>query len=223
MAAEFANPGIIGVVGWKGSGKTTVVEGIVEFLKSKGFVVGTVKHAMEISLNEPATDSWRHKKAGASRCVVMAKDSTVLIDSQIHDFDLIVSRYLWMCDFVVVEGFKHLAIPKIVVASQEGTPEGLSNVVALVGGVSDPQIPSFAIGEIDLLCQYLFDKGVIRPAHLGVKLVIDNQVIPMNEFVKRSFAGVVTGFIRALKSINNPKCVEVYLRLSDDEGQTREG
>lgn len=223
MAAEFDNPGIIGVVGWKASGKTTVVEAMVSFLKSRGFVVGTVKHAMEIKLNEPATDSWRHRKAGASRCVVTAEDSTLLIDSQTHDLDLILSRYLWMCDFVVVEGFKHLAIPKIVVASQEGTPEGLSNVVAFVGDTKDPKIPSFDIGQIDLLCQYLFDKGVIRPAQFGIKLVIDNHTIPLNEFVKRSLAGVLTGFIRVLKSVNKPQCVEVYLRLTDDEIQTREG
>ncbi|MGQ9603405.1 MAG: molybdopterin-guanine dinucleotide biosynthesis protein B [bacterium] len=217
MGSEFGDGRIIGVVGWKGSGKTTVVEGIVSMLRSRGFVVGTVKHAMEFTLASPGTDSFRHIDAGASRCVVVGGDSTFIIQSQSEDLNLILSRHLSMCDFVVVEGFKHLLIPKIVVASDEGVPEGLSNVVAFVGDVKDPSIPSFDIKRLDLLYKYLLERGIIKPARFGIELVIDGQVVKMNEFVKKSFSGVVRGFIKALKNVKDPQRVELYLRFPSEE------
>ncbi len=218
MDFEFVNGKIIGVVGWKGGGKTRVVEGIVSYLRSKGFLVGTVKHAMEITLSDSVTDSSRHIDAGASRCVVVGKDRAFVIESQTQDLNLILSRYLSTCDFVVIEGFKDLAIPKIVVASEEGAPEGLTNVVAYVGDVREPSIPSFPIERTDLLCQYLLERGIIRPTRFEIELVIDGEVVKMNEFVKKSFAGVVKGFIMALKNVKDPRRVELYLRLPTEEG-----
>jgi len=219
MDFEFYGGSIIGVVGWKGGGKTRVVEGIVSYLRSKGFLVGTVKHAMEITLCDPVTDSSRHIDAGASRCVVVGMDRTFVIESQSQDLNLILSRYLSTYDFIVVEGFKDLGIPKIVVSSEEGVPEGLSNVVACVGDVRYPSAPCFPIQRADLLCEYLLEKSIIRPKRFEIELVIDGNAIKMNEFVKKSFAGVVKGFIMALKNVKDPRRVELYLRLHAEEGE----
>jgi molybdopterin synthase catalytic subunit len=67
---------IISVVGYKKSGKTTLVERLVKALTKCGSV-GTIKHMHEHTINKPDTDTWKHAHAGADVVVAVTQNELV--------------------------------------------------------------------------------------------------------------------------------------------------
>ena len=64
-------PPVVCIVGYSGSGKTTVTVGLVAALRQRGLNVGTIKHDVHsFEMDLPGKDSWRHKQAGASATAV---------------------------------------------------------------------------------------------------------------------------------------------------------
>lgn len=58
-------PKLIGVCGFKNSGKTTLVEKLVRHLSGLGYKISTVKHAHhDFDIDHEGRDSFRHRKAG---------------------------------------------------------------------------------------------------------------------------------------------------------------
>ena len=54
---------VIGIVGWKNNGKTTLVERLVRALCRRGLRVSTVKHAHHsVDIDQPGKDSYRHRR-----------------------------------------------------------------------------------------------------------------------------------------------------------------
>ena len=110
---------VIGVVGWKNNGKTTLVVRLVEHLTCQGLRVSTIKHAHHsIDLDRPGKDTWRHREAGAEE-VVLATSRRWILMHELRDEaepplpDLLAK--LAPVDIVVVEGFKGSSLPKIEV------------------------------------------------------------------------------------------------------------
>lgn len=110
---------VIGFRGFSGSGKTTLVEQLVARLKLAGQRVSVVKHAHHaFDIDHEGKDSWRHRQAGAYEVVVASnrrlakiREYDVPADPSVHD----LIRELSACDWVLVEGFKLAALPKIEV------------------------------------------------------------------------------------------------------------
>lgn len=211
---------VIGVCGHKDTGKTRVVEGLVKFLKAKGFSVGTVKHVHGAIATEPAaTDSERHFAAGADCAVVASAERTqinVRASAGVAPGDDLeaAARQLFTCDYIVVEGFKRAEIPKIVVtAVPSDVPDGLTQVVAYVGDDAKPAgVPGFKLGEIERLGAFLFDKHILGPVGPTAHLVVNGREVPMNEFVRSALAGVLTGFIASLRDVESPTTIEVRIK-----------
>ena len=62
---------VFGVVGWKNSGKTCLIESLVEVISSRGFSVSTIKHAHHtFDIDQVGKDSYRHRKAGAKEVIL---------------------------------------------------------------------------------------------------------------------------------------------------------
>lgn len=120
---------VISVVGYKKSGKTSVVSALVRNLSGFG-TVGTIKHMGEQRLNPAETDTGRHFDAGAD--MVIGITGTEATGTEVVSFsrnlnledalDLLCDQGL---DFAVVEGFKESNLPKIVI----GDLPNVSNVV----------------------------------------------------------------------------------------------
>jgi len=56
-------PPIVSIVGRAKSGKTTLIEKLIEELKSRGYRVATIKHASQgMTFDEPDKDSWRQSQ-----------------------------------------------------------------------------------------------------------------------------------------------------------------
>lgn len=118
---------IVGIAGWKNSGKTTLVEALVRVLTARGYRVSTIKHAHHaFDIDVPGKDSHRHREAGAREVLVASGQRWALMhelrgENEPSLEDLLAR--LSPCDLVLVEGFKRDAHPKIEVVRAAG-PDG---------------------------------------------------------------------------------------------------
>jgi len=108
-----------GFAGWSGSGKTTLIEQLIPLFVKRGLRVSLIKHAHHtFDIDKEGKDSWRHRHAGATEVLVTSSRRWVLMhelrgapeptfEEQVKHFSA--------CDLLLVEGFKHAAIPKLEV------------------------------------------------------------------------------------------------------------
>jgi molybdopterin-guanine dinucleotide biosynthesis protein B len=112
----MSNP-VFGITGWKNSGKTTLLTRLVTEFTSRGFRVSTVKHAHhDFDIDKPATDSFRHRQAGASEVMIVSGNRWALMHELRGDEEPPLEaalRKLSPCDLVLVEGYKRESHPKI--------------------------------------------------------------------------------------------------------------
>ncbi len=110
---------VLGIAGWKQSGKTTLIVSLVAELTRRGYRIATVKHAHhDLQLDASETDSARHRHAGAAQVAVVSRRQWAIIkelqgEPEPDLADVIAT--LDPCDLVIVEGYKSAAIPKIEV------------------------------------------------------------------------------------------------------------
>jgi molybdopterin-guanine dinucleotide biosynthesis protein B len=105
---------VIGVVGFKNSGKTTVVEGLVRELTKRGYSVATAKHISQegFSIDHKGKDTWRHALAGANPVIgVSDVETSVLIKDGITRFSLAdLLGFAPKADIIVLEGFSQIVL-----------------------------------------------------------------------------------------------------------------
>jgi molybdopterin-guanine dinucleotide biosynthesis adapter protein len=114
---------IIGVCGFKNSGKTTLVEKLVKHLSGLGYQISTVKHAHhDFDIDHEGRDSFRHRKAGASEVAVVSQNRFAIMNelrgAEPPSLDEILAK-LSPCDLVIVEGYKRDTHDKIEVRNLE--------------------------------------------------------------------------------------------------------
>ena len=152
------------MVGWKDSGKTTLVERLVVHFTAQGLRVATVKHTHDAFLmDREGTDTYRHRRAGArSVAMVGANGWTIAHGGTPPGLDHIVKQ-LNGPDVVVVEGFKRSALPKIEVIADPAA-ERLwrtdSNVLAVASDLPDAQcpLPRFARDDVEGLARTVLER-----------------------------------------------------------------
>lgn len=118
---------IYGVAGWKNSGKTGLMERLVAEFCVRGFSVSTIKHTHHgVDLDDPGTDSFRHRQAGAEE-VILASGARVTLMQELRDapepsLEELMAR-LSPVDLVLIEGYKTAAHPKVEAhRAQTGKP-----------------------------------------------------------------------------------------------------
>ena len=108
---------LYGVTGWKNNGKTGLVERLVAEITARGFTVSTVKHAHHgVDVDQPGTDSFRHRQAGACE-VVLASGGRIALMQELRgaaepSLAEILAR-MQPVDLVIAEGYKQERHPKI--------------------------------------------------------------------------------------------------------------
>lgn len=110
---------ILGVVGWRNSGKTTLIVELIEQFTRDGLIVSSIKHAHHaFEIDYPGKDSYRHREAGAREVLVASSRRWALIHQSAKeeepDLAFLLSR-LSAADLVLVEGFKQHPHPKLEV------------------------------------------------------------------------------------------------------------
>lgn len=136
---------IIGLAGWSGAGKTTLVAKLLPALIAKGLRVSTIKHAHHaFDLDTPGKDSWVHRQSGATEVLVSSGRRWALM----HELrgepeptlpDLLAK--LANVDLVIVEGFKSEAYPKVEIHRHaNGKPTLFEDDPTIVGIATDARI-----------------------------------------------------------------------------------
>ena len=108
---------IVGIAGWKKSGKTTLITRLIEEFTRRGLKVASVKHAHHaFQIDAADTDSARHRRAGAVQVAIVSANRWALVnelrDEPEPSLAEVVSA-MAACDLILVEGYKSAAIPKI--------------------------------------------------------------------------------------------------------------
>ncbi len=118
---------VFGIVGWKNSGKTGLMERLVAEIVARGHSVSTIKHAHHtFDVDQPGKDSYRHRAAGASE-VLLASATRIALMQELRaapepPLSDLLAR-LSPVDLVLVEGYKRDAHPKIEAhRSETGQP-----------------------------------------------------------------------------------------------------
>lgn len=171
----FSGRKIVGIVGWKNSGKTTLAVRLVEELTTRGLRIATIKHAHHaLRLDEEGTDSARHRAAGAKQvAVVSQKRWALMTEGDEPDFAEIVAK-LEPCDLIVVEGYKSQPIPKIEARRRESEPgfalaEHDSHVVAIAADdrIETSMLPVFGLDDIARIADFVVERFEITPSKEG--------------------------------------------------------
>ncbi len=142
---------VLGVVGWSGSGKTSLLEGLIGRLAAQGLRVNVVKHSHhDVELEPPRKDSARLRMAGAAE-VMLASPYRVAILRELRgaeepSLEEHLAR-LAPADLTLVEGYKWERMPKLEVFRPElGRPALYPDDPDIVAVASDVPRPGGAEG-----------------------------------------------------------------------------
>lgn len=164
-------PPILGIAGFKNSGKTTLAARLIEALSARNLVVSSVKHAHHaFDIDHPGRDSYRHRQAGAKEVAVVSQSRWAIVhelrgDAEPRLGDIL--EKLESCDIVITEGYKWEAHPKLEVRNTDlQHPELAGNdptIIAIVanGPVAEARVPVFDRDDINAITDF-----VIRQFHL---------------------------------------------------------
>ena len=110
---------LIGFAAYSGTGKTTLLKQLIPRLQASGLRLGVIKHAHhKVDVDQPGKDSYELRKAGAGRVLLASSRHWALMVDELEpkepDLPLLLERLdCREIDLVLVEGFRHLAFPKI--------------------------------------------------------------------------------------------------------------
>ena len=157
---------VFGIVGWKNSGKTTLLTRLVSEFVRRGFSVSTVKHAHhEFDIDKPATDSFRHREAGAREVMIVSGRRWALMHELRGEdeppLEAVIAR-LSPSDLILIEGYKREGHPKIEVrraASSEGAkrlpPDPSVLAVAADRETDADKLPFFHLDDIGGIADFI--------------------------------------------------------------------
>ncbi|MEZ8222052.1 molybdenum cofactor guanylyltransferase /molybdopterin guanine dinucleotide biosynthesis accessory protein MobB [Candidatus Fervidibacteria bacterium JGI MDM2 JNZ-1-D12] len=169
--AQLMSVPVLAFVGFSGSGKTKVIEGLTKILTEKGYKVGVIKHHGHI--DEEGKDTWRFQQVGAEIVGLVAESGmAIFLPERNLTAKSAIERLLRQrsVDLVLVEGFKSSELPKLVVLHPEGseaeTKRELDELLAqipdknTISGVISPvklttDLPQFHHSEIDKICLFV--------------------------------------------------------------------
>ncbi|WP_409342992.1 molybdopterin-guanine dinucleotide biosynthesis protein B [Paenibacillus sp. MBLB4367] len=166
---EVSGPCVFQVVGYKNTGKTTLICRLIEAFKAGGYRVGTIKHdGHDFRMDTPGTDTWKQRAAGADMVAITSAYQTAMIRSGPAELQELIDR-MREADVILVEGFKAEHYPKIVLLKEPAHLElldAVSRPLAAVcwyeredaeGGatIEQAKVPRFLIDDVDGISRLL--------------------------------------------------------------------
>ena len=164
-------PPMIGVVGWKNSGKTTLAARLIAAFERQGLHVGAIKHAHHgFDIDHEGRDSWRFRTAGArsvavvsdSRWAVMHEPGPASEPSAEEVAAALCACGQGPCDLIIVEGYKSSPLPKIEVRSRmarsrKPLAEVHDNIIAIASDITEDTgpLPCFDRDDITALARFI--------------------------------------------------------------------
>ena len=157
---------VLAISAWSGTGKTTLLKKLIPALCAKGIRPGLIKHTHHnMDVDKPGKDSYELRKAGAAQTIVASNQRWALMtetpEADSLDLHYLASRFdSNSLDLILVEGFKHEEIDKIVLYRQGVTKafEGLidANAIAVCSDISlEHDLRSLDINDIEAVGQFV--------------------------------------------------------------------
>lgn len=156
------------IVAPSGTGKTTLIEQLLVGLIQRGYRVGVFKHGHHApDMDRVGKDTYRYRQAGATAIGYMTQDQWFYFRHQETEVDVLAEMVRLSAghDLILVEGYKSLPFPKILVhrtaVDFEPEPYNMENVIAIVA--DDPNFlvdlicPRFAFQDVESIVQCITD------------------------------------------------------------------
>lgn len=187
---------VLAFAAYSGTGKTTLVEKLIESLNAKGLRLAVVKHDVHgIDIDREGKDSWRFSSAGADVVIVNSKEKTFCTEQRDLSFEQVLGK-IKDVDLILVEGFKNETLPQIGIcreATGKGFTAPISRYVAVVTDVKleDVNIPRFQFDEIEKITKFIMgfvmehkedfthfnEQGRAKMVNVGVKDVTCRKAV----------------------------------------------
>lgn len=113
---------VVGFAGYSGAGKTTLIEQLIPLLAQRGLGVSVIKHVHHgFDMDRPGKDTWRHRVAGAQEVLAVSDERLVLMrelrsgTTALPPLSDLLTHLGPAVDWVLVEGYKEAAVPKVEV------------------------------------------------------------------------------------------------------------
>jgi molybdopterin-guanine dinucleotide biosynthesis protein B len=146
---------IVGLAGWSGAGKTTLVTTIIPRLIARGLSVSTIKHAHHgFDLDQPGKDSYAHRAAGATEVLISSAKRFAIMHELRGEPEPGLAQLLARVapvDLVLVEGYKREKLPKVEIYRAEvGKPLLHPDDEWIVAIAADCELPAASVPVIPL-------------------------------------------------------------------------
>lgn len=176
MTSLAATPGIFGICGRSGQGKTTLIEALLPWFRARGLRVNVVKHSHHsIEFEPPQKDSARFRAAGAGE-VLVASPYRYAILRELHDapeppLAELIAR-LSPADLTLVEGFTRETLPRLEVVRPAEPREPLyltdASIVAIATDDAPrlhvaPALPILPLAGIDAIGEFICKSVGLSP------------------------------------------------------------
>ena len=157
---------IIGVVGWKDSGKTTLIEKLIKEFNQRQRTVSTIKHSHHnFSVDRQGTDSFRHFNAGAKETILASDTKWIKFSRQVSECEaslMHLIKQIIPVDIVIVEGFKASGHKKVEVVNSISKRRPLYENDKTICGVifnqhkmQNTRLPQFERDDVQCICNFL--------------------------------------------------------------------
>ena len=230
---------VIGIIGYKGSGKTHLGINLSEELKRRGYTVAIVKH-VQGSLDLPHKDTSLYRGHCDQLIAISEEGVTEFFKGKLNFEQALESLD---ADFVIVEGFKEKKnFPKIVCLREKGEEKKLSDglEIALAGKgnfnsdrdistIADLvvekafKLPSLDCGDCGFDSCYELARKILKGkrkvshcTRLGqdVEVRVAGEPMELNPFVSDILRKTIKGFLSGLKGFKGGK---IRIKIGDEE------
>lgn len=173
---------VYGIIGWKNSGKTSLMERLVAEITGRGFSVSTVKHVHhDVDLDQPGKDTFRHRRAGAREVVLASKDRYALMVEHRGpepDLSAVLAR-MAPVDLILVEGYKRDSHRKLEVWRRETNHDLIQTTDPLVRAVATDEhltlpVPVLNLNDTAAVADFILtETGLIGPHRIDTVAIVD--------------------------------------------------
>jgi len=209
---------VVCVVGPAGSGKTTLIKGLVKEWDSRGRRVGVIRRVDRLkSTGSEARELFEAGSKGLIRSGPEGFSIEIPEEEELRP-EIIAANYLPGIDLALVESREALNLPSIDVFRLDKGKIPLTrkrkNLLTVTGDKprSDKEWPYLKEDDLAGLVD-LVEKDVINKAEgeREVSLMVDGRRVPMLKFVENIIANTVTGLVRSLKSCEDAAKIELTI------------
>ncbi|CZX64732.1 MULTISPECIES: molybdopterin-guanine dinucleotide biosynthesis protein MobB [Enterobacter cloacae complex] len=164
---------VLAIAAWSGTGKTTLLKKLIPALCARGIRPGLIKHTHHnMDVDKPGKDSYELRKAGAAQTMVASRERWALMtetpDEAPLDLAYLVSRMDHSTlDLVLVEGFKHEAVAKILLFRSDAGHDVSEltldeHVIAVASDVAlDVEVPVLDLNDEDKIAAFIVGRCAV--------------------------------------------------------------